>query len=214
MNCVETTISLLETMNALNSRSVPVQFFPFSYPYLAELRNMFLTYWYDKTEHTHLLFIDADMDFRPEMVLDMLDSNLPLVGAMYVQKKYPLQWVGNALPGKPNVNGNFIEREGIGCGVTLIHRSVITAMLEKLDIIDKCPVEKYPGALGLFDAGCKRVLNPFDPVYTEDGGKLLEDLAFCHRARQCGVEVWAAMGYDVSHIGAHSFTGNRESLRG
>ena len=36
---------------------------------VGEARNSLLTHWYDKTDATHLLFVDADMGFEPQLDL-------------------------------------------------------------------------------------------------------------------------------------------------
>ena len=44
-----------------------------SFPDIAELRSMALTIWYDAMPNvSHLLFVDADMGFSPDTVMDML----------------------------------------------------------------------------------------------------------------------------------------------
>jgi hypothetical protein len=43
---------------------------------------MCATWWYDALpDSAHLLFIDADNRFAPQLVLDMLDFNEQVVGA-------------------------------------------------------------------------------------------------------------------------------------
>src|SRR5260221_10260862 len=61
-----------------------------SFPDIGELRDMATTIWYDSMpDFTHLLFIDADMGFPAELVLDMLMFDEPLVGTIYPQRHLP-----------------------------------------------------------------------------------------------------------------------------
>src|ERR1700678_506976 len=68
----------------------------FSYPEVSEARNILLTGWYDTCpEATHLLFIDADMGFNPQVIFDLLTFNEPMVGAIYSKKCVPVQWAAS-----------------------------------------------------------------------------------------------------------------------
>src|SRR5690242_2717596 len=72
-----------------------------SYPDIGELRDMAVTIWYDAMpDVSHILFIDSDMGFPPEAVLDMLMFDEPVVGAIYPQRKFPTSWAGSG-NGKP-----------------------------------------------------------------------------------------------------------------
>ena len=55
-----------------------------SYSEISESRNYLLTYWFDKTDASHILFVDADMGFPPQLISDMLALEKPLVGAVYL----------------------------------------------------------------------------------------------------------------------------------
>src|SRR5688572_25345415 len=72
---------------ALMSKGIGIAFGRYSWFDIAELRNIMLTWWYDQMpEYTHLLFIDDDMGFPAQCVLDMLSFDEPVIGAMYRKK--------------------------------------------------------------------------------------------------------------------------------
>jgi hypothetical protein len=51
-----------------------------------------------------------------------------------------------------------------------------------------------------------RLIRAFDPLVREDGARLSEDFAFCHRWRTlCGGEVWASVAHQITHVGLHHF---------
>lgn len=206
VNTIETTQSLLRTVNQLNAMQIGSWFFPYSYPLLSDLRNFFLTYWYDLSKDDYLLFVDADMSFEPEMVRDMIVVDKPLVGCLYPRKCAVTEWVGipDQLP--PVIENGFMRVKGLGCGVMLIRRDCVTAMLDEIEIVDRATPEKYPGAGELERAGARRILNAFDPIYTPTDVRITEDLAFCYRYRElCGGEIWASVNYEIGHVGPHEF---------
>ena len=51
-----------------------------AYADIVESRSFLLTHWYDKTDATHLLFIDADMGYEPQLIVDMVQLRKPVVG--------------------------------------------------------------------------------------------------------------------------------------
>lgn len=190
-----------------------------SYPEPSEARNLLTTIWYDTIPTTHMLTIDADMGFTPDLVLDMLALDVPFVGTVYRHKDDEVAFVGSGLPiaghfsahtaKLPIRNGKFLEVEGCGFGVTLIRRDCIDAILAKCpECIDEKAV-MHPGAKQwLMPRGIKRLLRLFDPVYHPERGRLSEDISFCSRARAAGIQVMASIGHDVEHVGRKIYAGN------
>lgn len=180
-----------------------------SFPDIAELRSMAMTIWYDTMpDVSHLLFIDADMGFPPELVTDMLLFDEPLVGTIYPQRKMPLSWAGSG-SGKPSTErrGDFMKVEGVGMGCTLIRRDVVTAMIEKFpDLIDT-RLQLHPASDTLRQAGTSRLLRFWEKMDIAERGLISEDISFCIRWGQCGGSVWAAIGHRMSHVGPFDYNG-------
>jgi hypothetical protein len=180
-----------------------------SFPDISELRSMATTIWYDTLKDTsHILFIDADMAFSPDLVMDMMILGEPLVGTIYPQRKLPISWAGSGT-GESHAErrGNFMRVEGVGMGCTLIHRSVITTMLEKMPEIVDHRIKMHPAGTMLKDAGCDRLIRCFDKIDIPDRGQVSEDLSFCMRWNKCGGTTWAAIGHRISHVGPFDFSG-------
>lgn len=178
-----------------------------SFPDIAELREIATTIWYDTMPDVeHLLFIDADMGFPPEMVLDMLLLGEGLVGTIYPQRRLPISWAGSGTGEKVTERrGNFMRVEGVGMGCTLIRRDVITAMLEKMpELVDE-RLALHPSGETLKQAGAKRLIRCFEKMDVKERGVISEDLSFCIRAGQVGFPCWAAIGYRVSHVGPYDY---------
>ncbi len=184
-----------------------------SFPDLVDLRNIFLTLWFDCSDATHLLFVDADMQFEPSLVADMLNANVPLIGAIYPTKRLPMTWVGSPIdpPAEPDANG-ILELEYIGAGVMLIRRDCVEAMIAANTVEIEPDLTKTGLRPILEGQGASRVIKGFDKTKTESGRYLSEDYSFCERHRQAGGKVYAAINHQLTHLGIMPFTANYGDL--
>jgi len=189
-------------MSTLMSKGIPASIATYSWPDIAEMRNMVLSVWYDtKKDSSHILFVDDDMGFSPELVLSMLDFNEPVVGAIYPKRTSPRIWCGSGIEAAAYRPG-FIEVEAVGGGCLLIQREAVSRM-----------VERYPELIGnqmqlddMKAAGGYRTMRFFDHIVTE-AGKAGEDISFCRRWTKIGGIVWASIAYEIQHVGAWTFAG-------
>jgi hypothetical protein len=189
-------------MSALMAKGIAASIASFSWPDIEEIRNMVLSYWYDvMPDSTHLLFLDADVGFPPQAVLDMLTFNEPVVGGIYPKRTYPLEWVISGTP-EPEYRQGFIEVDGLGAGCLLIRRDAVTAMIEKFPEL----VRPYMTIPDMRYAGAKRTFGLFDCLRAPEG-KVSEDISFCRRFRGTGGKVWASTAYTFTHEGPHAFVG-------
>lgn len=191
-----------ELMSAFLVKGIQATIGSFSWPDIEEVRNFALSYWYDQMpDFSHLLFVDADVGFPAQMVLDMLTFSEPVVGAIYPKKTLPMEWVGSGLE-KPEIRNGFMEVEGLGMGCFLIRRDAIDAMVKAF------PEKIYPYVTvpsAQWD-GPKRTLSFFDCI-RQDNGKVSEDISFCKRYRQAGGKVWATVAHQTAHEGPFLFSG-------
>jgi hypothetical protein len=233
--------SLFRLTRALDKRNINSEFCSVSYSDIADSRNIILTYWYEKTDASHLLFIDADMGFEPELIFDMLAFDKPVVGTIYPKKTVDLdrisqltstgqtaqQAIANShdfvvrRPIASSYRDGFIQVEGVGTGIFLIKRSCIDVMLEKMPELadDKsAQIGQIPdlklGSGGKAKQPFKRFIRTFDFIHV-DGQRLTEDYSFCHRWKhQCGGEVWASINHEITHIGVNRFRARYSDARG
>lgn len=173
---------------------------------IVEVRNLFLTSWYDcHKQYSHMLFIDADMGFEPQLIRDMVKFDKPLVGAFYARRQMPPSVVGAALD--PNhtladvTKDGFIKANYIGGGVMLISRKMIDALIEKMPSV----IDALPGVLAAATPlPLTRLIRAFDCILMDDR-RLSEDVSFCSRWRDVGGEVWANINHKISHVGPFDF---------
>ena len=209
-NFSDTTASLVALTEQLARKDMFAGFGTHSYPDIVELRNFYLTFWFDcYTVATHLLMVDADMQFEPELVFDMLEADKPLIGAIYPAKTLPIKWVGSVANKDylPDPNTNLIgdeDLEGLGCGVMLIRRDCVQAMLDRGVVQTETHIAHGLGEL-IQKAGGKRRIRAFDLV-TDGDRRLSEDFSFCWRHRKAGGKLYAPVNHRVGHLGVMNYS--------
>ena len=221
---------------ALSARGLKSEMMIINGTLLPQIRNIFINMLLIRKDLTHLLFIDSDMVFSPTAVEKLLAYGKPFSGCIYPAKRLDLDQLyensrssstaaeARALT-QPFVATNYLQmerhdqgeryviRDGfirtleMGCGITLIHRSVIEIISAKCDdILLKLRMPEYAGFLGDND-----VTLAFDPVRAKDGRPLAEDLSFCYRWTQlCGGEIWALVDETIGHVGPTIYQGRAQ----
>jgi hypothetical protein len=215
--------SVLALSKVAQRENLNIIFESISYAEVSEARNYLLTRFFDKTDATHLLFIDADMGFPVRLVPDMLAIAKPVVGVVAPKRQIDLKRVADLakreadtnraiakahefvirkLPSSGPARNGFIEVEACGGGILLIERSAIASLLKRApQLSDETGKGRTPLTKDL-----PRLIRAFDPLVREDGARLSEDFAFCHRWRTlCSGEVWASVAHQITHVGLHHF---------
>ena len=64
-----------------------------SYSEISESRNFLLTRWFDKSNSSHILFVDADMGFPAELISEMIAIDQPVVGVVYPKRAIDIKKV-------------------------------------------------------------------------------------------------------------------------
>lgn len=201
----KTAQSIYNVGQFLTFKGIPNTFFTISAGDIEEVRNLVVTNWYDQHPSlSHLLFVDADMQFPIGLVSDMLAFGKHLTGCFYAKRKFPAEAVGRAFNegSVDDVVDGFMKVAGVGGGVLLVSRHVVQTMIQKMpEVVDE-DVSGHPGRSTMSKP---RLLRVFDKYRDERGVKLSEDLAFCDRWLRCGGEVWANVNHLIGHIGPHNY---------
>jgi len=191
---------------------------------IQKARNFFATRVLDDTSFTHLLFIDADMGFRPQAIQRMLDFDKDFVGCVAPQRSIDLDRfheiarqvedprkarlvaqnyassalirtdLGDGRSGYVATDG-FVRAQQVGMGLTLIKRSVLEAMRAAT-----------PELLVTLASG-ERTFQAFEPTPDNAGVYLSEDLSFCHRWRAIGGDIWVCVDEIITHVGVMAYEG-------
>jgi len=217
-------MSLMNLARVMNQRQWKFSFTTIAYSEIAESRNYLLTYWFDKTEASHILFVDTDMGFEPQLIVDMVALDKPIVGVIYpkhninfnrvaefaargeqtdraVSKAHEYVFRGLPRGTRPKTQGGFLEVEGCGSGILLVQRACIETMLRLIPELSDTNRINFP-LIKSFD----RIIRAFDVIRDADGNRLSEDYSFCHRWRHsCKGEIWVSQAHEIVHVGLHEF---------
>ena len=219
--------SLLEFQKYCFENKIKVTFQLFKSSLITQGRNLCVG-GFMETGHTHLLFIDADIDFQPKSIQAMIDKDKDVISVPYPMKTFNWEKMySNFKEGKiknPQVlsmNGNTYpmrlpneENIQIENGCIEVSHSPTGCMLIKRSVIEKM-IEKYPEmriSQPTIING-KTVEKPFlynffdtmfDPVNHTYMG---EDFAFCKRWKDIGGKCHAIVDQLITHVGEHQYCG-------
>jgi len=132
----------------------------------------------------YLLFIDHDIEFNPDLIVEMLNENKEIIGGMYNYRWLPKKPMVKFFKGKKTVNEiNQIPSKpfkvaGIGAGFLLI----------KMSVFDK-------------------IKPPYFPMLYDKEGMVIrgEDIAFCEKARDAGIDIWCYPLSGLKHHGNYAY---------
>jgi hypothetical protein len=232
--------SCLDLQMLLTQHGVEVRFsFIFNESLITRARN-YLVDQFLKTDFTHMLFLDADIHFTPQDVLDLLVRNQDVMGAPYPKKSINWKNVAQAARMHPNLPAGELENVigdyvfNVVKGTTKIQVNEPLEVLEigtgymmiKRDVFDKMkeayPEHKFkPDFIGQADFDPSTYIHVFfdTMIDTKDsatgGGSdryLSEDYMFCQLWRKIGGKVFLCPWMRTQHIGTYAFTGNMPAI--
>lgn len=181
------TFAMSRTREYLHARDIGTHYLlVVGNPHIDDCRNE-IAHRFLASSCTDLVFIDADVSWRPEQVLELLEYDCTLVGGVYPYRRedkgdsMPVRFLG----GKAPVHG-LLEVEGLPTGFLRIDRTVVETLART--------AWKFPSREG----GDVPVL--FERTLegeTRYGG----DIAFCRKWRAAGGQVHAAYEMTLTHAG-------------
>jgi hypothetical protein len=186
-----------------------------------------LAYDFLDSDATHLMFIDADISFKSEDIVKMVNADKDIICGLYPKKEinweavssaaksgvdytelsnYTGSFVVNLVGGVREQTGNIndpMEIDNGGTGFMLIKRGVFEYLLDKVPTYTNdmvLLVEKNP---------TKKIIHEFfDTSIDEETNRLLsEDYHFCKIARKHGFKIYAAPWAQLTHSGTYNFSG-------
>jgi len=180
-----------------------------------DLADMFLK----EEDCTHMMFIDADIEFEATDILHMLKADVGVIGGVYPRKKIAWNRVRDAIEsGVPDDKlelhtGDMVVNmlddatsatvkasepfkvKGVGTGFMLVKREVFESLIGKVD--------KYRN-------DDNEEINEFfflkkHPVTQR---QMSEDYTFCFTCRENDIDVYIAPWAAFAHVGTYNFRGS------
>lgn len=221
------TQSLLEFQRYCYEKKIGVTFQLFKSSLVTQGRNLSVG-GFMESKHTHLLFIDSDIDFEAKSIQAMIDKDKDVISVPYPMKtfnwdkmfanfkdgkiKNPIELAMNGntypmrLPNEDNFNieNGCIEVSHSPTGCMLIKRSVIEKMIEKypeMRISQPTIINGKPVEKPFLYNFFDTMFNPVDHTY------MGEDFAFCKRWKDIGGKCHAIIDQLITHVGEHQYSG-------
>ena len=168
-------------------------------------RNNLMAKMMTNTAATHFMFIDADIRFQPESILQMIACDKEVIGGLYPKKALPVNYVINLKP-ETKIQGDIFTVDTTGTGFLLFKRSVYEKMIAQF------PETKYVDDVGLGKQYEPMMYSIFDCKIDARGHYLSEDWLFCRRWQDMGGEIWVHSKVLLNHIGHYEFQGDLNKI--
>jgi len=168
-------------------------------------RNNLMAKMMTNTAATHFMFIDADIRFQPESILQMIACDKDVIGGLYPKKALPVNYVINLKP-ETKIQGDIFTVDTTGTGFLLFKRSVYEKMIAQF------PETKYVDDVGLGKQYEPMMYSIFDCKIDARGHYLSEDWLFCRRWQDMGGEIWVHSKVLLNHIGHYEFQGDLSKI--
>ena len=202
---VPTCLSLVKLFNKFTLAKIKAEIGTFKCPYVSYGRNV-LTALFLESGFDYQLFVDADLEFEPEVVGRMILAKKDAICVPYRKKtqdqvlKFSIEFND---PTNIEVDEKGIVELKMGpAGLTLIHRSVY----EKL--IKDNPDLKIKQKEIISEKANSYFYNFWDTTFTKDGTWWGEDVNFCNLIKKSGFKFYGVVDGQTTHYGSHGWTGS------
>lgn len=186
---------------------------------------------------THLMFIDADINFDPIDVLHMIQHDKDIIVGAYPKKDLNWDKMRDGIANNPNhsvddmkrlasnyalnfewnfdkndkgtirTEDGLVKLKDAATGFMLIKREVILKMIESY------PELYFNNDLSMDPEFAKWTYLFFDCMHEADTKRYLsEDYAFCRRWQALGGEVWLDPIVNLDHVGHFTFSGSVSNI--
>lgn len=232
--------SVVKLMTFFNGHSIPLAFGTIANESLVtRARNVLLAYFL-ASDYTHLMFIDADIEFQLEDVLKLYAHDKDVVVGAYPKKGVAWNRIRESLKLSENENKELSDREIAAFGsdyainFKFVNRDAKTIAVEQgliklhdagtgfmmikreaiLKLLKAYPELKYNNDVNINNADLKdHFYALFDTMIDPiDRRYLSEDYTFCRRWQDLGGDIWLDPSISLNHYGHFCFQGNPQAI--
>lgn len=177
--CVKTVGSIINAISYTIKHGYNIDFDFEIGTYLHQMRNE-IVYGAIKNGSDYLMFIDSDLIFPQDGILNLLAHNKDVIGGCYNIRSLPKRGTVKGFK-----NGIICEHE----------------MSKELEKVYAIPT----GFMLIKLSAIRYMAHPFDFGRFEDGTFIGEDINFCKRLNEMGKEVWCDGSIPIGHIGEYVY---------
>jgi len=232
--------SVIKMMTFFNGHQIPLAFGTIANESLVTRARNVLVAYFLASDYTHLMFIDADIEFQTEDILKLYAHKKDVVVGAYPKKGVAWDKIRANLSDPANkgkelsdrdmasfgsdyaINFKFVDKEtktiGVENGLIKLHDAGTGFMMISRDAILKMikayPELKYNNDVNIANADLKdHFYALFDTMIDPiDRRYLSEDYTFCRRWQEIGGDVWLDPSISLNHYGHFCFQGNPEAI--
>ena len=223
---------ILDVTQILQYKKIPYLVFTIANESLiTRARNAVVANFLGQKDFTHLLFIDADIEFTPLEFFRLLAANKEVAGGCYPGKS--INWdkvyahISKGCPKEEiepkglnymvnyhlvetehgqalNIDNDFVEVSNLATGFLMIQRSAFDKLVQKR------PQDKYINDTNGYESENTKdnFYLFFDTMVDNNGRYLSEDYAFCTKWRELNGQIWMDMKSKLTHTGFYKFRGD------
>ena len=166
------------TLSLMNLMKLPYEFMPiFRYgSYISENKEKMIAIAL-QYNCTHLFFVDYDVVFEPQLLIELIEADKDVIGAYYNYKYLPTEPMIKFLD-KHEIPDETFKVAALGGGCLLVKSSVF-----------------------------EKISKPYFPMEYDNEGNVVctEDTGFCEKVREAGMDVWCNPKLKVEHIGEYVY---------
>jgi len=232
--------SVIKMMTFFNGHQIPLAFGTIANESLVTRARNVLVAYFLASDYTHLMFIDADIEFQTEDILKLYAHKKDVVVGAYPKKGVAWEKIRANLTDPANkdktlsdrdmasfgsdyaINFKFVNKEtktiGVENGLIKLHDAGTGFMMISreaiLKMIKAYPELKYNNDVNISNADLKdHFYALFDTMIDPvDRRYLSEDYTFCRRWQEIGGDVWLDPSISLNHYGHFCFQGNPEAI--
>jgi hypothetical protein len=232
--------SVIKMMTFFNGHQIPLAFGTIANESLVTRARNVLVAYFLASDYTHLMFIDADIEFQTEDILKLYAHKKDVVVGAYPKKGVAWDKIRSNLTDPANkdknlsdrdmasfgsdyaINFKFVDKEtktiGVENGLIKLHDAGTGFMMISreaiLKMIKAYPELKYNNDVNIANADLKdHFYALFDTMIDPvDRRYLSEDYTFCRRWQEIGGDVWLDPSISLNHYGHFCFQGNPEAI--
>jgi len=232
--------SVIKMMTFFNGHQIPLAFGTIANESLVTRARNVLVAYFLASDYTHLMFIDADIEFQTEDILKLYAHKKDVVVGAYPKKGVAWDKIRANLSDPANkgkelsdrdmasfgsdyaINFKFVDKEtktiGVENGLIKLHDAGTGFMMISreaiLKMIKAYPELKYNNDVNIANADLKdHFYALFDTMIDPiDRRYLSEDYTFCRSWQEIGGDVWLDPSISLNHYGHFCFQGNPEAI--